>query len=46
MYGIVFHNIFTLLDFIEVVDASTLSDYVKPDWKDYMDTILGKILEN
>ena len=41
-YGKVFSNIFALKDFVGVVDASTLSDYVKTDWKDYRDRILGK----
>jgi len=41
-YGKIFSNIFALKDFVGVVDASTLSDYVKTDWKDYRDMILGK----
>ena len=41
-YGKIFSNIFALKDFVGVVDASTLSDYVKTDWKDYRDRILGK----
>ena len=41
-YGKIFSNIFALKDFVGVVDASTLSDYVKTDWKDYRDRILGR----
>jgi integrase len=41
-YGKIFSNIFALKDFVGVVDASTLGDYVKTDWKDYRDRILGK----
>ena len=41
-YGKIFSNIFALKDFVGVVDASTLSDYVKTDWKDYKEKILAK----
>ena len=41
-YGKVFPNIFALKDFVGVVDASTLSDYVKTDWRDYRAEMLGK----
>lgn len=42
LYGKIFSNIFALKVFVGVVDASTLSDYGKTDWKDYRDRILGK----
>ena len=35
-------KVFALKDFVGVVDASTLSDYVKTYWKDYKDRILEK----
>ena len=41
-YGKIFSNIFALKDFVGVVDTSTLSDYVKTDWKEYRDRMLGK----
>ena len=41
-YGKIFSNIFALKDFVGVVDASTLSDYVKTDWRDYRAEILRK----
>jgi integrase len=41
-YGKIFSNIFALKDFVGVVDAQVLSDYVKTDWRDYRDRILGK----
>jgi len=42
-YGKVFSNIFALKDFVGVVDAQVLSDYVKTDWKDYRNQLLGRI---
>jgi integrase len=41
-YGKVFSNIFALKDFVMVTDAKTLSQYVKTDWREYRDRLLGK----
>jgi integrase len=42
-YGKVFSNIFALKDYVGVVSAEVLSDYVKTDWREYRKAILGKI---
>lgn len=41
-YGKIFSNIFALKDFVMVTDAKTLSQYVKTDWREYRDRLLGK----
>ena len=41
-YGKVFSNIFALKDFVGVVSAEVLSDYVKTDWREYRKALLGK----
>lgn len=40
-YGKIFSNIFALKDFVMVTDAKTLSQYVKTDWREYRDRLLG-----
>jgi integrase len=41
-YGKVFSNIFALKDYVGVVSAEVLSDYVKTDWREYRKALLGK----
>jgi integrase len=41
-YGKLFRNIFALKDFVMVTDAKTLSQYVKTDWREYRDRLLGR----
>ena len=41
-FGKVFSNIFALKDYVGVVSAEVLSDYVKTDWREYRKTLLGK----
>jgi hypothetical protein len=38
-----FSNIFALKDYVGVVSAEVLSDYVKTDWREYRKTILGNV---
>jgi integrase len=40
-YGKVFSNIFALKDYVGVVSAEVLSDYVKTDWREYRKALLG-----
>lgn len=39
-YGKVFSNIFALKDYVGVVSAEVLSDYVKTDWREYKKALL------
>jgi hypothetical protein len=39
----VFLNIFALKDYVGVVGAEVLSDYVKADWREYRKALLGYI---
>ena len=41
-YGKAFSNIFALKDFVGVVSAEVLSDYVKTDWRMFRKALLGK----
>ncbi|MCS7123935.1 MAG: site-specific integrase [Candidatus Bathyarchaeota archaeon] len=40
-FGKVFSNIFALKDYVGVVSAEVLSDYVKTDWREYRKALLG-----
>jgi len=40
-FGKVFSNIFALKDYVGVVSAEVLSDYVKTDWREYRKQLLG-----
>ncbi|MEM3000502.1 MAG: hypothetical protein QXX34_08275 [Candidatus Bathyarchaeia archaeon] len=42
-FGKVFSNIFALKDYVGVVSAEVLSDYVKTDWREYRKALLGRI---
>ncbi|MGB9915626.1 MAG: hypothetical protein ACPLOC_08815 [Candidatus Bathyarchaeales archaeon] len=42
-FGKVFSNIFALKDYVGIVSAEVLSDYVKTDWREYRKALLGEI---